>query len=77
MRIAQERIQKGEIEEAYEILNELMLIEGKGNAVTFFQLSYLEIQMDKYNHAKEHLLKAIQLQPDFHEAHFNLSTALL
>ena len=74
--IAQERIQKGEVEEAYNLLK-TYVNEGKGDAVTFFQLSYLEIQMMEYNHAKEHLLKAIQLQPDFHEAHFNLALLLL
>ncbi|MBS4176342.1 rhomboid family protein [Lederbergia citrea] len=70
--IVQEKIKNGKVEEAYNMLAPYVS-EGKGNAITFFQLSYLEIQLKKYKSAKQHLLNAIKLQPDFHEAYFNLA----
>lgn len=68
----QEKMEKGNVDEAYEFASNY-IADGKGNAVTYFQLSYLEIQLQKYDDAKQHLLKAIELNPNFHEAHFNIS----
>ena len=70
--LAQEQIQKGEIGKAHEMLT-AYVEEGKGDAVTYFQLSFTEIQLKKYTDAREHLETAIKLNPDFHEAHYNLA----
>ncbi|MBU5213420.1 rhomboid family intramembrane serine protease [Heyndrickxia oleronia] len=70
---AQHEIQKGQnYEKIYERLSNFEKT-GKGDALTYFQLSYTELQLNKTEDAKKHLLKTIQLKPDFHEAHFNLA----
>lgn len=69
---AQNQIENAEFEAAYETLNNLVS-EGKGDAVSYFQLAYAEIQLQKYDDARGHLETAIELQPEFHEAHFNLA----
>ena len=70
--LAQEQINKGEIEEVHSRLSKYVEA-GQGNATTFFLLSYSEIQLQDYESAKEHLQEAIRLNPSFHEAHFNLA----
>lgn len=70
--LAQEQINKGEIEEVHSKLSKYVEA-GQGNATTFFLLSYSEIQLQDYDSAKVHLQEAIRLHPSFHEAHFNLA----
>lgn len=70
--LASNQMEKGEMEEAYELLSDYVG-EGKGNAVSYFQLSLLEIYQEQYGEAQRHLQQAIKLNPDFHEAHFNLA----
>ncbi|RST73817.1 rhomboid family intramembrane serine protease [Siminovitchia acidinfaciens] len=69
---AQKQIENGEIQAAYETLSSFV-DEGKGDAVSFFQLAYAEIQLQKYDDARLHLEKSVELEPKFHEAHFNLA----
>lgn len=69
---AQNHIENGEFEAAYQTLSNF-ISEGQGDAVSYFQLAYAEIQLQKYEDAREHLEKAVELQPEFHEAHFNLA----
>lgn len=64
------QIKNGEMSEAYNVISEYVS-KGKGNAITYFQLSLLEIYRNDYYQAINHLHQAINLQPDFHEAHFN------
>lgn len=70
--IVQDGIQKGDIEDTYEMVQSYVR-DGKGNYVTLFQLAYLEIQLQKYEDAKQHLLAALEEKPDFHEAHYNIA----
>lgn len=74
--LAQQKIGEGNYDSAYKLLNDYVS-KGKGNAVTYFQLSYTEIQLKKYPEAKEHLLQAIKMEPSFPEAHFNLALIYL
>ncbi|RWR15119.1 rhomboid family protein [Siminovitchia fortis] len=69
---AQDQIESGEYEAAYDTLSKF-ISEGKGDAVSYFQLAYAEIQLQKYDDARKHLEKAVELEPGFHEAHFNLA----
>ncbi|MGV3464841.1 MAG: rhomboid family intramembrane serine protease [Heyndrickxia sp.] len=74
--LAQQKISDGNYDSAYKLLNDYVS-KGKGNAVTYFQLSYAEIQLKKYSDAKQHLQKAIKMEPSFPEAHFNLALIYL
>lgn len=69
---AQKQIEGGEIQAAYETLSSFVN-EEKGDAVSYFQLAYVEIQLQMYDDARMHLEKSIELEPRLHEAHFNLA----
>lgn len=69
---AQQQIENSEFESAYHMLSQLVS-EGKGDAVTYFRLAYTEIQLHQREEAKKHLQKAIEMEPGFPEAHFNLA----
>ncbi|WP_339165629.1 rhomboid family intramembrane serine protease [Siminovitchia sp. FSL W7-1587] len=69
---AKKQIENREFESAYDMLSQ-SISQGKGDAVTYFQLAYTEIQFHKMEDAKKHLQKAIELEPHFSEAHFNLA----
>jgi len=43
----------------------------------YFLLSYTEIKLEKLEDARTHLQKVIELNPDFHEAHYNLALVYL
>ncbi|MFD1705404.1 rhomboid family intramembrane serine protease [Siminovitchia sediminis] len=70
--LAQKQIEDGDIEAAHDTLSNL-IAKGKGDAVTYFQAAYTEIHLQRLAEAKEHLHRAIEMKPDFHEAHFNLA----
>ncbi|QQZ10860.1 rhomboid family intramembrane serine protease [Heyndrickxia vini] len=70
--LAQQKLNDENYEEAYKLFNQLVE-KGKGDAVTYFQLSYTEIQLQKLEKAKEHLQKTIELDPKFHQAYYNLA----
>lgn len=69
---AKKQIENSEINSAYNMLSQYVSME-KGDAVTYFQLAYTEIQLQKMEDAKKHLQKAIELKPRFSEAHYNLA----
>ncbi|RDU35462.1 rhomboid family intramembrane serine protease [Neobacillus piezotolerans] len=74
--LAQEKVNKENYREAYSILSRYE----KGNKVTektYFLLSYTEIKLQMLADAKAHLLKAIALDNNFPEAHFNLALIYL
>ncbi|MBS4173537.1 rhomboid family intramembrane serine protease [Bacillus sp. FJAT-49736] len=74
--LSQKKISDGEYGSAYKLLNDYVS-KGKGNASTYFQLSYSEVHLKKYQEAKEHLLTAVKMEPNFAEAHFNLALLYL
>ncbi|CAG9609369.1 rhomboid family protein [Pseudoneobacillus rhizosphaerae] len=77
LQLAQEYVKEKEYEKSYQLLFDY-LDEGRNHSEYFyFQLSYVEVQLKMYDEAREHLVKTINLKPDFHEAHFNLALVLL
>ncbi|MGE8204512.1 rhomboid family intramembrane serine protease [Heyndrickxia sp. NPDC080065] len=74
--LAQQKINDHKYEEAYDLLNQLVQ-KGKGDAVTYFQLSYAEIQLHRLAEAKQHLRETITKDPDFHQAYYNLALLYL
>lgn len=74
--MTQEYIEKEDYDKAYSLLtNEDFGIPT--SAEYYFLLSYTEIKLNKFSEAKDHLLKAIELKPSFHEAHYNLALVYL
>jgi len=71
--MAQEYIKQGDYDHAYRVLKESEAKADNLSEKTFFLLSFVEIKKEMLNDAKEHLQKAIQLDPDFDEAYFNLA----
>jgi rhomboid protease GluP len=71
--IAQDYITKHRYDEAYKILKEALDKTPNPSAQLYFQLSYVEMKKDLLNDAKPHLLKAIELNPNFDEACYNLA----
>ncbi|CAM3805772.1 rhomboid family intramembrane serine protease [Mesobacillus zeae] len=69
---AQEKIQKEEYRSAEQALSEYTVDEGE-SADTLFLLSFAEIRLGKIEEAKEHLHSALESNPDFHEASYNLA----
>lgn len=76
MVMSQEYMAKDEYEKAYELLLEVPE-QKELSAQYYFLLSYAEIKLEKLNHAKESLLKAIEVDPKLHEAHYNLALVYL
>ncbi|MGR3765020.1 rhomboid family intramembrane serine protease [Rossellomorea sp. NS-SX7] len=74
--VAQEKITDSEWTEAEDLLNEVIK-EGSPNAETYFYLSYAEIKLGKAEAAIDHLMSALELRDDFHEAHYNLALLLI
>lgn len=77
LQLAQEYVKEEEYEKSYQLLYDYLDEEHKHSEYFYFQLSYVEVQLKMYDQASEHLIKAINLKPDFHEAHFNLALVLL
>ncbi|WP_066312217.1 rhomboid family intramembrane serine protease [Bacillus sp. FJAT-29814] len=75
--LAQDYIQQNNYDAAYDTLKHY---EQQGSEIserTYFLLSYVEIKKGLLSDAKPHLLKAIELNPDFHEAYYNLALIYL
>jgi rhomboid protease GluP len=77
LQLAQQYVQDQNYEKSYQLLSNFLRENEAPTEYLFFQLSYVEIQLEKYDDAKIHLEKAIELNPDFHEAHINLALVLL
>lgn len=74
--MAQQYMQDEDYETAYQYLSEIE-DEDAETPQYYFLLSFAEIRLGKLDVAKESLLKAIELDEDFHEAHYNLSLVYL
>lgn len=70
--MSQEYIQNEEYEKAYELLIQTQQ-EKELSSQYYFLLSYSEIKLNKIKDAKNTLLKAVELDPSLHEAHYNLA----
>ncbi|WP_428909112.1 rhomboid family intramembrane serine protease [Niallia sp. Krafla_26] len=70
--LGQTYIQNDEFDEAYTILNKYNEYNSK-TVNTLFLLSFSEIKTGRVEEAKNHLHEVIQLEPNFHEAYYNLS----
>jgi rhomboid protease GluP len=73
LQLAQEYVKEEEYHKSYSLLSKFLTEDGGHSEYYYFQLSYVEIQLEKYTDAVEHLQKAVLINPNFHEAHFNLS----
>lgn len=71
--LAQEYVKKGNYEKAYKELKKIDNQTNHPSGKTYFLLSYTEIKKGMFPEAKAHLLKTIKLEPDFHEAYYNLA----
>ncbi|GAA0345707.1 rhomboid protease YqgP [Bacillus carboniphilus] len=71
--IAQSYIEEENFEKAYEVVNIYPDENSEPSAEIAFIKSYIEIQQGQYDLAVKHLEEAIQINPRFHEAYFNLS----
>lgn len=74
--MAQQYMEDKDYKGAYNYLNELDMTDVHSSQY-YFLLSFVEIKLAKYDEAKESLLQAIELEPNFHEAHFNLALVYL
>lgn len=73
---AQQYIIEEDYQKAYELLDTYGT--GKGEtAETLFLLSFTEIKLGSMEEAKNHLLKVVDINPDFHEAYYNLALVYL
>jgi rhomboid protease GluP len=75
--LAQDYITNHQYDKAYTILKEALQKAPNPSAQLYFQLSYIEMKKDQNSVAKTHLLKAIELQPNFDEAYYNLALIYL
>lgn len=71
--MAQEYIKQNDYNQAYRILKNYEKNAADVTDNTYFLLSYTEIKKGLLTDAKNHLQKAIELNPKFHEAYFNLA----
>jgi rhomboid protease GluP len=74
--LAQEYIKNEEFDQAYQLLHDYQAQDGE-SAEVLFLLSFTEIKRDNLESAKSYLLQVIELDPEFHEAHYNLSLVYL
>ncbi len=70
--LGQRYIQNEQFDEAYTILNEFNS-KNQQTMHTLFLLSFSEIKTGRFQEAKAHLHEVIELNPEFHEAFYNLS----
>jgi rhomboid protease GluP len=75
--VAQEYIREENYLQAYETLKEVVDNTNKPTSQMYFVLSFTEIKLNKYNDAKVHLEKAVQLDPGLSEAYYNLALIYL
>lgn len=69
---AQGYIEDEEYEKAYDLLSEFTQEEEASEEI-YFLLSYSEIKLNHIDEAEKSLLKVLELEPNFHEAHYNLA----
>jgi rhomboid protease GluP len=69
---ARVQIENDDYETAYKLLSKFKK-EKTDLPEVYFLLSYVEIKLAKYDDAVENLQLTIQLNPNFHEAHYNLA----
>ncbi|RHW41064.1 rhomboid family intramembrane serine protease [Neobacillus notoginsengisoli] len=74
--LAEEYINQENIDKAYEILKAFET-NSSVTEKTYFMLSFTEIKKGMLPEAKLHLQKAIELDPEFPEAHYNLALIYL
>lgn len=70
--MAQGYIENEEYEKAFELLSDYTQKE-EVSAEIYFLLSYSEIKLNHLDEAEKSLLKVLELEPNFHEAHYNLA----
>jgi rhomboid protease GluP len=70
--LAQQHIKAGEYGKAYHVLSTYSKEENP-SAETYFLLSYTEIKQGRLEEAKGHLLQVVEMEPEFHEAFYNLA----
>ncbi len=73
---AQKYIEDEEYEKAYDLLVEFTQEEEASEKI-YFLLSYSEIKLNHLDEAEKTLLKVLELDPKFHEAHYNLALVYL
>lgn len=72
MVLSQVYLQDENYDKAYRLLTNAIQTH-QSSAELFFQLSYVEIKRTDLSSAENHLQRAIELDPYFHEAYYNLS----
>ncbi|MCQ6278098.1 rhomboid family intramembrane serine protease [Bacillus sp. EB600] len=75
--LAQDYITNHQYDKAYSILEGTLKKSKNPSPQLYFQLSYIEMKKDLLSEAKPHLLKAIELKPNFDEAFYNLALIYL
>lgn len=75
--VAQEYIKQENYEQAYQLLKEVEKDTAHPSEQVYFLLSFVEIKQRMLEDAQSHLLRAIQLNPEFTEAHYNLALIYL
>lgn len=71
--LAQELLKQENYEQAYEVLKKFEENTKNPTAQFYFSLSFVEIKMGLLADGKVHLQKAIELEPEFPEANYNLA----
>ncbi len=71
--LARDYIMNHQYTKAYKVLKETEARAKTPSAQLYFLYSYIEIKQDNLAEAKPHLQKAIKLDPNFHEAYYNLA----
>jgi rhomboid protease GluP len=77
LQLAQEYVKEQQFDKAYSLLTKYDDQSKEHSEHFFFQLSYVEIQKGMLNEAEAHLIQAIEINPSYHEAHFNLAIIFL
>ncbi|WP_079509747.1 rhomboid family intramembrane serine protease [Mesobacillus jeotgali] len=70
--LAQQHIKAEEYQQANDLLSEYGESE-ELSSESLFMLSFTEIKLGRLEDAKKHLLKVIDMEPEFHEAYYNLA----
>ncbi|WP_147532355.1 rhomboid family protein [Bacillus marasmi] len=70
--LAQMYVEKEEYEQAYSVLKDVQA-SGDKSADLLFLLSYVEIQKGMTSQAEDHLMNVVEIDPNFHEAFYNLA----
>ncbi|PAE21810.1 rhomboid family intramembrane serine protease [Bacillus sp. 7504-2] len=74
--LVQDYFESERFTEAYQLLSDFPNRE-EPSAQYYFLLSFSEIKLEKFDEAEKSLLKAIEVEPNFHEAHYNLALVYL